>query len=324
MSSSTKAAAAAYSDDQLIVAARMYFIDEMSQAEVGKTLGVSQAKVSRMLGLARQQGIVQIKVPDYNPRDNALEDALTQRFGLKAAIVIRRIESQSIDDLRNTIGYFAAPEVATWISPGATVAIAGGRTLQALAHRMQPSQAAKNVSIVQAMGSIDETSGSYDALEIGRKLASRWSGSFVALNTPAIVKDPNVCRHLLEVEQIKNVLEVLKKSTVAFVGIGTLHNSLFRERNALTESDIAKLLEAGAVGEVVGRFYDANGGECDTPLRSRVIGIGLGELQRMDLVAGIVAGSDRTEALLAALRGRILNALVIDDAAATSLLESSP
>lgn len=311
-----------YSDAQLIVAARMYYMDEMSQAEIGKTLGVSQAKVSRMLGLARQTGIVQISVAEYRPRSEDLEGALLRRFKLRDAIVVRRLESQSINELRTTIGYFAAPTVSDWIPSGATLAVAGGRTLRALAERMEPDQPTKGITVLQAMGSIDETTGSYDALEIGRQIASRWSGSFLALNTPAILEDAQVCRRLSEVEQVRKILDRLKAATVALVGIGNLQNSVFRERNALTSSDVSKLAKAGAVGEIVGRFYDAEGRECDTPYKNRVIGIDLESLRKIKSVIGVVAGSDRTEALRAAIRGKILKSLVLDDAAAMSLLDA--
>ncbi|QDV73908.1 sugar-binding transcriptional regulator [Botrimarina mediterranea] len=316
------AAAPVYSDAQLIVAARMYYIDEMSQAEIGKTLGVSQAKVSRMLGLARQTGIVQISVAEYRPRSEELEAALVKRFKLRDAIVVRRLESQSIMELRTTIGYFAAPTVSTWVPSGATVAVAGGRTLRALAERMEPSQPTKGITVIQAMGSIDETTGSYDALEIGRRLATRWSGSFLALNTPAILEDAQVCRRLSEVDQVRKTLDRLNAATVAMVGIGNLQNSVFRERNALKTADVNKLTKAGAVGEIVGRFYDEEGRECDTPFKNRVIGVQLDALRRMKSVIGVVAGSDRTAALRAAIRGKILKSLVLDDAAAISLLES--
>ncbi len=316
------AAAPVYSDAQLIVAARMYYIDEMSQAEIGKTLGVSQAKVSRMLGLARQTGIVQISVAEYRPRSEELEAALVKRFKLRDAIVVRRLESQSIMELRTTIGYFAAPTVSTWVPSGASVAVAGGRTLRALAERMEPSQPTKGITVIQAMGSIDETTGSYDALEIGRRLATRWSGSFLALNTPAILEDAQVCRRLSEVDQVRKTLDRLNAATVAMVGIGNLQNSVFRERNALKTADVNKLTKAGAVGEIVGRFYDEEGRECDTPFKNRVIGVQLDALRRMKSVIGVVAGSDRTAALRAAIRGKILKSLVLDDAAAISLLES--
>src|SRR5690606_24312108 len=136
---------------------------------------------------ARERGIVRISVPDYDPHDERLERELRKRFGLKEAIVLRRLESQSQEDVRTTLGYFAGPIVSRWIKSGATIAVAGGRTVRSLVERMQPSDAVSGVVVVQAMGNIDESPGTYDAVDIGRIVAKRWGGAFLTLNTPAFL-----------------------------------------------------------------------------------------------------------------------------------------
>ncbi len=40
-----------YNDEQLILAARLYFLDGLAQLQIGKLVNVSQSKVSRMLAL---------------------------------------------------------------------------------------------------------------------------------------------------------------------------------------------------------------------------------------------------------------------------------
>jgi DNA-binding transcriptional regulator LsrR (DeoR family) len=107
---------------------------------------------------------------------------------------------------------------------------------------------------------------------------------------------------------------------MALVGVGTLENSVFLERGVLGPADIAELRAACAVGEILGRFYDAEGRECPTPYRERVVSLDLESLGRIPKRVGIVAGADRTAALRAAIRGGLLNALVIDEVGATALL----
>jgi DNA-binding transcriptional regulator LsrR (DeoR family) len=44
----------------------LYYVDELTQAEVGRRLGLSTAKVNRLLQQARQQGMVEIIIhPPY-------------------------------------------------------------------------------------------------------------------------------------------------------------------------------------------------------------------------------------------------------------------
>jgi hypothetical protein len=55
-----------YSDERLRLVARLYYLDGLGQSEVAKFAKVSQAKVSRLLALAKERGIVRITVADYD------------------------------------------------------------------------------------------------------------------------------------------------------------------------------------------------------------------------------------------------------------------
>jgi DNA-binding transcriptional regulator LsrR (DeoR family) len=313
-----------YTDEQLILAARLYFLDGLPQATIGKLVNVSQPKVSRMLALARERGLVRISVPDYEPRNAALEAELARALGVEA-VVIRAVAGLRVADLRQTLGYFAAPVVAGWLGRSNGVAVAGGRTLQALVERLTPPDPGPRpgMTVVQAMGNIDSSPGPYDAVELGRALARRWQARFLTLNTPAILPDAETCQRLLGLEQIGQVLGALEGAELALVGVGTLENSVFVERGVLAARDLELLRQAGAVGEVLGRFYDAQGNECATPLRRRVVSPELDRLRRVSKKVGVVVGVDRAAAVAAAVRGGLLDTLVTDEASALALREAS-
>src|ERR1043165_7151769 len=97
-----------YSDDRLRLIARLYYLDGLGQTEVAKFAKVSQAKVSRLLALARERGIVRITVADYEPRRRELEDRLRARFGLATAVVIKSSDGLDGTDLRRAVGHFGA------------------------------------------------------------------------------------------------------------------------------------------------------------------------------------------------------------------------
>jgi len=307
-------------DDQLLLAARLYYIDGLSQSEVARLAGVSQSKISRLLALARERGVVQIKVPDYNPRRPELEHRLCRELGLDEAIVIHSIPEQTAQDLRHAIGYFAGRVVSQWIEPAGTVALAGGRSIQALVQHMRPEPAAAGVTFIQAMGHIDASPGPYDALELCRALAHRWRGAFLTLNTPAMLPDAETCRRLLDLDQVSNVLRRVSKASLALVGIGTPENSVFVERKVIGPREHEALRKARAVGEILGRYFDQDGNEVDTPFRSRVVSVAFRELKRVKNVAAIVAGGNRAAAIRAAARGGLIKTLVIDEHRALCVL----
>lgn len=311
----------ACSDELLLQIANLYYVDGLPQTNVARLANVSQAKVSRLLARAREKGLVRITVAEYNPRDHELEEQLISRLGLRQAVVVKTANGLNALELRQSLTHFAAPVVAGWIPANGTLAIAGGRTMQWLIHNMTAPPGAEGLTVVQSMGNIDASAGPYDALELGRILAQRWCGKLFILNTPAILPDSRTRKTLLGLASVRSVMEQLREVQAALVGVGTLHNSVFVERGVLTNKDTAQLARAGAVGEICGRFYDRDGNECQTSFRDRVISIELADLRRVDQVIALVAGSDRTDAIIGALRGGLLKSLVIDRAGAAALLE---
>lgn len=308
-----------YSDEQLRLAARLYYLDGLGQNEVARFAKVSQAKVSRLLAAARERGIVRISVAEYEPRNHDLEERLRQTFGLKQIAVIKTLEGSEAEDARRAVGHFGAAFTAALLPPKAVVAIAGGRTIRELV-QLLPGDKARQLAVVQAMGSIDSTIGPEDALELGRVLARRSGGSFQTLNTPAFVPDRKTRDAFLALPQIRSVREQLSRANAAIVGIGTPRNSVFAARHVFAERDIEELAACGAVGEICGRFFDKTGQECASTLRDRVLSIDLDRLRMIPQVIAVVAGGERGAAVAAAIRGGLVNSLVIDDRVARSLL----
>ena len=312
-----------YSDDRLRLVSRLYYLDGLGQAEVAKFAKVSQAKVSRLLALAKERGIVRITVADYEPRRRELEDELRTRFGLTQVIVIKSSEGLEGADLRRAVGHFGAAAVDALIEPRDVVAMAGGRTIHELVHHL-PATRGKALTVVQAMGSVDSNVSVYDAQEIGRVMAQRLGGIFLSLNTPAFIPEKRTRDALLELEQVRSVHENLGRARVALVGLGTLGNSVFVERGTLDVAMIRELEKAGAVGEMCGRFFDAQGEECATAWRDRVISVQLAQLRKIPQVIGVVSGTARSAAILAAIAGGMIKSLVIDELGASALLTAAP
>lgn len=311
-----------YSDDRLRLVARLYYLDGLGQSEVAKFAKVSQAKVSRLLALAKERGIVRITVADYEPRRREIEDQLKARLGISTTIVIKASEGLEGGDLRRAVGHFGAEAVDELIQPRDTVALAGGRTIHELVNHL-PKSRAKFLTVVQAMGSVDSSVSVFDAQEVGRVMAQRLGGTFLSLNTPAFIPQKTTRDALLELPQIRSIHENLDRANVAVVGLGTLANSVFVERGTIDATMARELERAGAVGEVCGRFIDAKGDECASTWRDRVISVQIDQLRRIPQVIAVVSGSDRSAAILAAIKGGIVKSLVIDEVGGSALLAAA-
>lgn len=309
-----------HSDDQLRLAARLYYVDGFSQGDVAQFVNVSQAKVSRMLAIARSRGIVSISVLDYDPRNAVLEAALRSRLGINDIAVIKNVPEGAQSEARMAVGHFGASLLDPLVPAGSIVAISGGRTMRELI-RMLPKARRKNLTIIQSMGSLENEAGPVDASELARLMAQRWHGKFITMATPAYVTDETAHDRVMAQEGMQEAFQMLGSANVALVGVGTLENSIFAEHGILTPADAVDLETAGAVGEICGRFYDIRGNECHTPWRQRVVSMTLDILRSVPCVIGVVAGADRSLAVLSAIRGRLINSLVIDERGATALLD---
>lgn len=307
------------SDDEVTSVARLYYLDGLGQQEIAGVIGVSRSTVSRLLNAARERGIVRFSVDPYDPRDAALERMLSDRFHLRHAIVIRTL-GQKAETVRRAVGYYAASAVAERFQPGQTVGLAGGRTLHELIHAFAVHHPPTRPRVVQLMGNIGPTASAIDPSELSRVLASRFDGTFYTLNAPAFASDRRTRDVFINHEHIRTVRKLFDALDLALVGIGSLDESAFVERGVLTAADFGKLRSAGAAGEICGRFYDRSGRECETDYRDRVISVELDELRRCHEVIGVTNGPRRARAVFAALRGRLVNSLVIDQQGAEALL----
>lgn len=308
-----------YSDELLRMAATLYYVDGLGQSEVANLVRVSQTKISRVLAVALERGIVRISVDEYNPRNAQLEHDLCSRFGLGSAAVIRTARPTTGDAARQTVGHFGAPFVASLLPAAGVVALGGGRSVAEVVQRLRRGSL-RRLTVVQAMGSIDSNLTTVDALELGRAMVKLWGGEFLTMSTPAFVADKKTRDFFLASDQIKFVWRRLKQADAALVGVGALPQSVYIERDVLSRSDITDLQSRGAVGEICGRFFDAEGKECHSRWKDRVMSIDLDYLRKIPQVIGVAAGPDRAAAVAAAMRGGVLKSLLIDESGAEALL----
>lgn len=308
-------------DDLYRLAARLYHLDGLSQAAIAELIGVSRSKVSRILERAREKGVVRIWVEEFEPRHRQLEADLHGMFNLDRVVIIRTVNSAGRENVRQSVGYFSAPVVAEWLQPNMIVGVAGGRTLASLIGHIQPSTNVRGLSFVQLMGNFGAQANYSDAVELSRTLAERFHGTYYTLNSPAVAADAATCRAFLAHPDVQTLHRMFDTMQMAFVGIGSLKDSTFIEREVIRSAEVQRLIEYGAVGELCGRFFDVHGEPCDASYQERVVGIRLEELRQKRDVVAVTMGAERAVALYSALRSGLVNSLVADEGCAQAVVD---
>jgi DNA-binding transcriptional regulator LsrR (DeoR family) len=109
------------------------------------------------------------------------------------------------------------------------------------------------------------------------------------------------------------------------VGIGAPQpevSSLLRA-GYLDQEALAQLRAQGVAGDICARHYDAWGDVLDVELNRRVVGVELEALHDIAQVIGVAGGEAKAGAILGALRGGHVNALITDDVTARKVLALS-
>lgn len=309
--------------EALVAAARLYYLENLSQAEVAARLGTSRSNVSRMLAAAIEQGVVEIRVNDPAGRDRELEEALRVRFGLHAVRVAQRSAN---GDPEQQVGVQAGRFLISELRDGMTVALSWGRALQSMVwHTTADHDYA--VQLVQLVGGLSAVDNEVSGHELVRELASRLGATYRYLHAPAVLTTGSARDALAAEQSIDQALEEARRADIAFVGIGSpAHGSsaAIISALALDDEERAQLRKAQPVGDIAARYFDAEGAPVLGAVHDRVLAATLEDLAAIPMVVGLAYGRVKAEGVLGALRGRLIDVLICDESLAHAVLSAEP
>lgn len=303
----------------MVQAAKLFYQDGLSMVEASELLNISRQKFSQLVKRAKEVGVVQIKILDpEEKRVLELEKSLKNRFSLKKVSVVEVFSNQG-EIIRKSVGQAGARLLSELVKPGDKIGIAYGRTLYQLVLFAKPLNC-PGLGIVQLMGGLSRISADIVATEIPRRLANILDAQVYYLMAPAFTKDRATRDAMLQDENIQATLR--EKIDIALVGIGNLSpEATLIRTETISQKERQELLEKGAVGDICGLYFDIQGRMVDFTGNQRRIGRSLEELKKIPFVVGIAGGPDKTQAILGALRGGLINVLVVDKITAEKLLK---
>ena len=310
-------------DHQMLIdAARMYYIEGLDQGQVGRRLGLSRSSVSRILANARESGIVQVRIAgdDHVSRNRDLEQALVRTFGLREALVAETTVTGT--ELKG-VGQLAA-QIFTRRAPAATrIGFSWGMTIGQVIEsipQMTLRPDTRLTPLVGGMPNVDTGPSGNTNIQI---LAEKCSLIAERFDAPAIVESSITCNAMRQESSVKAALARARNCDLAFVGLGSFGVQTSKrvlEAMKLSEAEMAQVLAANPVGDLLGRFIDVNGEELGPPSQDRVIGISVTDLGKIEVVVGLAAGKAKAQGVLSALRTGTLDLLVVDEGLAAALL----
>ncbi|HEY9263286.1 MAG TPA: sugar-binding domain-containing protein, partial [Mycobacterium sp.] len=266
-------------------AATLYYIDGLTQAEIATRLGVSRPTAGRLVARAKLDGLVRIEVvvpPDVGDDLHAGEEReLERRFGLTEAVIAGRgvdVDASSGPPGFASVGRAAAALLMRRLSLTDTMGFTWGPEQVAVATALTPGVAACR-AVVQLDGAMSTITYQTGADYILGHCADALRAEAIRLPAP-LYADPSTVASLHQDSVISRTLLTGRRADLMLFGVGAVSTSttLF-EGSFLDTRMLDELVALGAVGEIGGRFFDADGVPIETELLQRVISVPLEDIR---------------------------------------------
>ncbi|MEJ3403315.1 sugar-binding domain-containing protein [Rathayibacter sp. YIM 133350] len=304
-----------------IRAAELYYEEDKTQDEIGRTLRLTRWKVGRLLAQAKANGFIRIEIVHPRARRLALERRLREECGLKDAVVVSTSGVDGDEELQTRTAQAAADYLGSLRPVPRTLGVSWGRTLHEVSTAL-PDGWARGVNVVQINGGVSLNRRAGTAAATAVTIAHKAGGEATLLPSPAILERAETKRAIEGDRAVSAVLDLAASADAYVFSAGPADaNSVLVDSGYLTAHDVAELVRAGAVGDVVGRYIDAAGAIVDPGLDARTLGISHERLRSSPLSIAVIAGRSKHAAARAVVASRLCTVLITDEESALSVLE---
>lgn len=303
----------------LVQVAHLYYDENLSQQEIADRLKVSRSLVAHYLQNAREAGIVRIQIVDPENARTDLAASLKRATGVKHVTVIPNPRGSTMLTVRAVAGA-AASFLTERLRDGDTFGLGWGRTTTVVADLLRPPRAHR-IDVLPLMGESGH-SGLYSQMnQLVMQAAQALRAKAHFLSLPMVVSTPGLRNALVKEAGIRDVIGRWNRIQLACVGIGVVP-PVPGMVVYIGDEYLPRLLEAGAVGDMCGIYYDREGRILPSGLEDRMIAASVDQLKAIDCLTAVACGEDKAVAVLGALRTGLISALFIDQAMAEQILAS--
>ncbi|MBS7539878.1 sugar-binding transcriptional regulator [Ancylobacter lacus] len=294
----------------------LYFVGGLTQQDIADQLGLTRLRINKILGQVRADGsvVIDIRLPMADCVD--LEQRLTARYGLEEACVVPSLADET--DQQRVIGDAAGAMLERLLENGMGIGVGWGKTLTAGLKRITP-RPLSDCWVTSVMGGLTRGSGS-STFEVATGYARALSAECYYLAAPLYLPTPEGLALMLSHHGIGETMRRARAVDVALVSCGDMTNRSLLVQTQTVSENIDGLRAAGAVGDLLGVFLNAEGAPVDHPLNERVLSLAPHELKSVRFPILASGGLHKVPIVGAILQAGYAKRLVTDETCAAALL----
>lgn len=296
----------------------LYYVAGNTQEEIAAKLGISRQSAQRLVSLSVSEGLIKVRLDHPIGRCMDLAARLKSRFALDLVEVVPSDPAST----STTIGLAeaAAAEIERWLKrPDPIImAIGTGRTLKAAIEQLMPMECPHH-KVVALTGSI-APDGSAAFYNVIFNVADTVKARSFPMPLPVIASSAREREMLHSQPMIRETLALAAQADVTFVGVGEIGPDapLYLD-GFISDDELKALQKAGAVGEICGWSFDADGKLIEGLTNERVASASIPSREN-SLVIAIAMGRKKLPGIRATLNRRLVNGIITDEATAEGLL----
>jgi deoxyribonucleoside regulator len=312
--------------DQSVLAikvARLYYYEGLTTETIGKELDLSRPKVSRLLTYARQTGLVEIRIHDPQSQPQEIERKIQACFGIRNIKVVTVPPNSDEDEWLARVANFTANYLNGLIHSEMIIGLAWGTTLDAISRVLIPKRCT-HVDLVQLNGSGNvATINNFYISEIYSRFAQNFTGRAHLFPVPTFFDYPQSKQAMWRERAIRHITDLASRADLLVYSIGAKNAripSYVYVGGYLEEKDFKELRRERVVGDIATVFYRADGSYENIPLNARASGPDLSLFKKTKHALCVVSGLAKAPGLKAALQGKLMSDLIVDEPTARAVL----
>jgi len=138
---------------------------------------------------------------------------------------------------------------------------------------------------------------------------------------PFLMSSQRERNQMLQIDPIAKVRAVAANADLRLVGIGQMDRSAqVHVDGFVSREELFEMMRLGAIGELIGWAFDEQGHVIDGGTNRRLTSIPL-QVPAEATTIGAAVGRAKVAAIRAALKGRLINGLITDEATAAAVLK---